>query len=268
MRLLVDADMLVFFICSACEEWSPFNKELLLEADPEKTWKGIETRLERCVEQCHDYFDETPEIVLCFSPKKNYRYDVFPDYKSNRKGKSKRVLYTQMKEKCERLYHCEQWDNIEADDVMGIMQEKDTVICTGDKDLLQIPGFHLNLRDPDSGVFTITEEEGMKLFYRQCISGDPVDGYHGIPMVGKQKAIKELETFGYNFTTVVNMYAKAMTPKTKTTTSAGGTKKIVRMKSVNRGLGYADALLTARLAYILRYPTDYVNGEVKLWEPA
>ena len=269
MRLLIDSDMLVFRSAAACEEWSPFNKEVLIKADPEETWRCIELRVEQCVSVVYDEFGESPEVILCFSPSKNYRYEVYPDYKSNRKGKSKPILYVDMKEKCERLYHCEQWDNIEADDVLGILQGDDSVICTGDKDLKQIAGYHLNLIDPDSGIYTITEAEGDALFYKQCIAGDPTDGYHGVPSLGMKKATALLETEGYNWSTVVRAYENAMTTKSKTEVTAGGKKRVVKLRSVNRGLGYSDALLTARLAYIMRYPKDYnrETGEVTLWSP-
>jgi hypothetical protein len=59
-----------------------------------------------------------------------------------------------------------------------------------------------------------------------------------------------------------------MSPKSTTVTTEGGKKRTKKLKSYNLGLGEADALLTARCAYILRNEDEYDKdtGEVKLWE--
>ena len=272
MTILFDGDLLVHRMCAACQENSPFDKTVVIQADPEETWRCIEMRIEQIENIVEDYFIGTPmDTIITFSSPKNYRKVVNPDYKSNRKGVAKPVLFADMVEKTKRLYTCEVWDNIEADDVMGIMQGEDTIICTGDKDLLQIPGYHINMIDPESGVFTVTEVDGMELFYKQCLSGDSVDGYYGCPKIGKKKAQAIFDTTN-PFTvwdTIVRTYEDAMSPKSKTVTNGSGSKRVVKMKPVNLGLGEADALMTARMAYILRHKSDYnrETGEVNLWTP-
>jgi DNA polymerase-1 len=89
--------------------------------------------------------------------------------------------------------------NLEADDVMGIAQTNgktpNTVIVSVDKDMVQIPGWHLNPHKQDFPIF-ITEEEADHTFYMQWLGGDSTDGYGGIKGVGPKKAEKILEYDG------------------------------------------------------------------------
>lgn len=269
MKLLFDGDMLVFRFCRACEERNPFKKDKIERACPEETWRTIEMRIHQCVEIVAEHFGEDVEPVICFSSKRNYRKEVNPEYKSNRK-EPKPILYYDMKAKAERLLHCEEWDGIEADDVMGILQNDDSIICTGDKDLKQITGYHLNLIDPELGIEEVTPKEGDLMFRYQCLSGDSVDGYYGCPAIGKTKAKRIIDEAGDNWwQTVVSTYENAMSPKTKRVKTEGGKTRVLKLKSYNLGLGEKDALLTARMAYILRNDDDYnkITHEVKLWVP-
>jgi DNA polymerase-1 len=249
---------------------NPFDKTKVEHADPEETWRCIEYRIKECTEITQDYFD-SPDVqpVICFSHSDNFRKKLNPGYKSNREGVPKPILYADMVAKCKRLYKFEEWDNLEADDVMGLLQSDSTVICTGDKDLMQIPGFHLNLIDPEGGIFQTDKASGDHMFHVQCLSGDPVDGYGGCPKIGKKKAEAILEGEGSWWKLVVDTYKNAMSPKSITITSPSGKKRSKKIRSFNLGLGYKDALMTARMAYILRNEEDYnrETGEVNLWMP-
>lgn len=63
---------------------------------------------------------------------------------------------------------------------MGIHQNEDTVICSLDKDMLMVPGYHYNWVKEE---FTkITKHQGWVNFYTQLIMGDRSDniaGYDG-----------------------------------------------------------------------------------------
>jgi len=85
-------------------------------------------------------------------------------------------------------------EGLEADDMLGIYQTDDTIICSLDKDLLQIPGKHFSWEingkgwtRPDTFVEQ-TELEGLRLFYEQCIKGDRSDNIKGIEGMGEKKA--------------------------------------------------------------------------------
>jgi DNA polymerase-1 len=86
----------------------------------------------------------------------------------------------------------------EADDLMASTQwnayvegNLDTVICTIDKDLNQIPGWHYNISTQK--LFFINPEEAETFLWMQVLMGDRVDNVQGIPFVGEAKARKILK---------------------------------------------------------------------------
>lgn len=261
ITILWDTDMLVYRSASAVAEYSPFDKTLLIRADIEEAKNNIQGKIKEVEQMVFDHFDQPINSIHCISGK-SFRYKVEPNYKSNRKGKPKPPNYNELIEWIEATYETAKEPELEADDVMGLMQEEDTIICSGDKDMRQIGGYHVNLINPENkGIESVDPEDGFKFFLQQCISGDPVDGYQGIPSWGATKAVKWLDKHGYTFDSVVKAYESAMSPKTK------GGKKV---ESVNLGLGYDDALLTARMAYILNKEEDYniETKEIELWQPS
>lgn len=268
MRLLVDGDMLVYRMAAACQEVNPWDKTMILKADPEETWGLIELRLQQCINIAFDHFQEDIEPIICFSSKVNFRKEVNPTYKANRANMVKPVLYQDMVDKTMRNYTSELWEGLEADDILGILSEEgQTIICTGDKDLRQIAGYHINLIDPNAGVYQVGHSEANLMFRSQCLSGDAVDGYSGCPGIGAVKARKIVEDAGANWwNAVVDTYINAKTPKT-IRVNENGKIRIKKVKPVSYGLTSKDALVTARCAYILRHEDEYKDGVVKLWEP-
>ena len=71
---------------------------------------------------------------------------------------------------------------------MGIyqMQHPDTVICTVDKDLDQIPGKHFNFITNEH--YEVTPEQGLQFFYKQILMGDSTDDIPGLKGIGGVKA--------------------------------------------------------------------------------
>jgi 5'-3' exonuclease len=120
----------------------------------------------------------------------NFRYELYPAYKANRKDKPKPVHL----QAC-RDYLISNWNAIvsngnEADDLIGIEATafdnmRDYIICSIDKDLKQIPGFHWNFVTKDQ-VF-VTPLDGLKSFYKQLILGDVSDNIPGFDGKARQK---------------------------------------------------------------------------------
>jgi hypothetical protein len=78
---------------------------------------------------------------------------------------------------------------------MAIEQTKqpdETIICTIDKDLLQIPGRHYNF--VKSEFKTISPVEGVFNFYWQCIMGDTSDNILGFDGIARQVIPRKLES--------------------------------------------------------------------------
>jgi hypothetical protein len=83
----------------------------------------------------------------------------------------------------------------EADDAIGIaaysMEPEDYVICTTDKDLNMIRGWHYNMRKNEK--FWIDEDDTLYNFYTQVLTGDRVDNVPGLKGIGPKKAEKILK---------------------------------------------------------------------------
>jgi len=129
------------------------------------------------------------DYIVFLTGGNNYRKLIYPDYKANRtqeKPKHYELIRTYLMDH-EAAVMCE---DEEADDVMGYSQTEDTIICSIDKDLDQIPGRHFNF--VKNKHYEITPEEGMAFFYSQLLTGDRVDNIPGLPKVGPAKAKKIL----------------------------------------------------------------------------
>ena len=123
----------------------------------------------------------------------NFRRELTPTYKANRPDERpehwqavREFLVTQHK-----AMICEGW---EADDQLGIEQDKvggTTVICSIDKDLLQVPGKHYNFVKKE--FKEVSPDEGLKKLYLQALIGDRSDNIVGVQGIGPVKAEKALE---------------------------------------------------------------------------
>ena len=135
----------------------------------------------------------TDKYMMFLSGEENFRKEIDPSYKANRTAPSPRHLEDL------KVYLVEEWaalvcDGIEADDALGINQNEDTIICSIDKDLLQIPGKHYNFVREET--YDISEFTGLFNFYKQMLTGDRTDNVTGIPGVGPVKASRILAGIG------------------------------------------------------------------------
>ncbi len=141
------------------------------------------------------------EYKAYISSDTNFRKEIYPEYKAQR-NPVKPIHLLDMKEYAfKNMGAILSPQGLEADDMLGIDQDKKdltTIICSLDKDLLQIPGEHYQWEigtskwnKPES-YLTQTELEGYRLFYQQAIKGDPTDNIKGIKGKGKVFAEKAL----------------------------------------------------------------------------
>lgn len=128
------------------------------------------------------------------SGSRNFRKTIYPEYKANRKAPKPIHLNACRDAAMQELNAELAPDGLEADDALGIHQTKDTIICSLDKDLLQIPGRHFSWEINGKGwsrpdtFMEQTELEGLRLFYEQCLKGDTTDNIKGIEKIGEKKA--------------------------------------------------------------------------------
>lgn len=153
-----------------------------------------------CEKVAQDIIDSvgTTEYQVYLTGSKNFRKQINPEYKANRKDKPKPPHLQACLE-----YLMEEWDavyldEVEADDLLGIAADKcgdehgyGTVICSIDKDLLQIPGYHYNF--VNRTFSTVSKIEGIRHFYKQMLIGDVADNIFGIAGIGPVKAGRLLD---------------------------------------------------------------------------
>ena len=203
-------------------------------------------------------------VYICLTDRdhRNFRKDIYPDYKANRNKLVKPVLIRELEhylmDTCSTLI----LPGLEADDVMGIYATDnrllpaydERIIVSADKDLNTVPGLHYNPNKSELGVYNVSQEEADRFFMTQTITGDSTDNYPGCPNAGPKAAEKALDAAGGSleemWLAVVELFESA---KEK------GTKKPLNLTA-------DDALVMARLARILRKGEFHKDRPV-LWEP-
>lgn len=132
------------------------------------------------------------DVKLFIDGDRNFREDIatFAKYKGNRDKSRKPQHYNEIREYLVEYYNAQCIEDHETDDELGLYQDKDTIICSIDKDLRQIPGYLYNwVRDE---LVHISNAEAERTLYRQVLTGDKSDNIIGIAGVGDKTADKIL----------------------------------------------------------------------------
>ncbi len=162
--------------------------------------------------------DEAPtHLAVAFDlSRKTFRSETYADYKANRSTTPDefRGQVDLVKEVLEVLgIPSLVKENFEADDIIATLTTQatadgfDVLICTGDRDALQLVNEHVTVLYPKRGVSEMTRftpdavEEKYGLTPRQypdfaALRGDPSDNLPSIPGVGEKTAAKWIKQFG------------------------------------------------------------------------
>jgi hypothetical protein len=199
----------------------------------------VEVAYMRIDQHMHSILDTTnsDSFRVFLSGSNNFRQEIYPEYKANRKDMVPPRWREACKEYLVREWNAEVTDGYEADDALGINQDKineitwekegnipytkpTTIICTIDKDLDMIPGMHYSWPVVRKGavvregrIYEVSEIEGLKSFYRSLLVGDRTDNIFGVSGIGKVKAaqmIDRLETEEEMFNKVAELYGEDM----------------------------------------------------------
>ena len=121
---------------------------------------------------------------------KNFRHELYPEYKAHRKQKKKPEHYEAIYNWLIEEYQATICYNVEADDMLGILTSvySDWFICSNDKDMLQIPGKHYNFIKKEK--IAVSQINGDKMLFTQVLMGDPTDNIPGLQGVGEVTAKK------------------------------------------------------------------------------
>lgn len=152
------------------------------------------------------------KIIAIFDAKgSNFRHEIYPEYKSNRKPADKDLIL-----QIEPLYeiikalgfHFLCVDGVEADDVIATLNKQTndkkipTIIASSDKDLFQLVNENTKQLDMKGNLYdSQSVEEKMGVAPKQILElltlvGDSVDNIPGIPGVGIKTASKLLKEYG------------------------------------------------------------------------
>jgi len=179
-KALIDGDILVYRIGFSSEE------------EPESI------ALARCSEFLEDMllYNNFNEYQGYLTGKKNFRNDIAitAPYKGNRKA-PKPKHYQVLRDYMQKAWSFTMIEDQEADDAIGIAAYEHQVgeycICSIDKDLDMLRGDHFNFVKNER--YFISEEQGIKNFYKQMLVGDRVDNIIGIKGIGPVKAERLLK---------------------------------------------------------------------------
>lgn len=251
--MVLDADMLLFRGMSRSEvevELAPFVWTRHSDIPSALTfyWDNVH-------QWCEDLNINPDKVAHCFTHKSAWRRRIYPNYKASRKDKPKPIGYGAARTELMQLPNSFCFNEIEADDLLSIFARIpgnacQTIVASGDKDLDQVPGWHVWL---DKEPWHVTDEDAERFTYQQYLSGDSTDGIPGCKGVGATTAPRLVKDFDLK-------------------DPVGCWEAVVRTYQKKGEMDYAQAheyaLTQARLVRVLRYGEyDFNNFAVKPWTP-
>lgn len=249
--LLIDGDIVAFQAAAAAEEPVKWDDDLwTLHAYESVGQDLVRSKLKKITTATG-----VEDFKLYLTGKENYRNDVLPSYKGNRKDTRKPLILKPLKDWMIEEYKAVLREPFEADDLMGIRGSdgNDTIIVSEDKDLKTIPCKFYNPAHPEEGVLTISEADADFFFFTQVLTGDTVDNYKGCPSIGPVKAKVILEKASLNSPDLHSRNVSIW--------------QAIVATYIKAGLTEDDAITQARCARILRHEDLDLKGNIILWTP-
>lgn len=143
-------------------------------------------------------FRGQPSLYLTGSGNFREQMATILPYKGNRDPTHKPKYYREIKDHMAAKWGAEVVQGIEADDALATEQwankDRSTVICTIDKDLDQIPGFHYNY--VKETFYNVNMHDANTFFWHQMLEGDRTDNIPGIAGLGPKRTAKLVESAG------------------------------------------------------------------------
>lgn len=198
MRALIDLDILPYAYGGMSFEDGQLMPDSMIR-------KKVDEKIQRIIEQSGA--DDWVGYLTHSSSNFRLGLATILPYKGNRSGSTKPPKYQMLRDHLLDQYpdNVSLVEGIEADDQLAIDQYKvlmddpydwsagklkknaSTIICTIDKDLKMVPGWHYNW-NTDEKIF-VTEIEGLRWFYTQCLTGDMTDNIKGLHGVGAKSTL-------------------------------------------------------------------------------
>lgn len=179
-----DADNIPFYVCH--------NKK----GEPEKTFDD-------CINLCDNLIFNTnnrinADYYVGFLTKgKCFRYDIYPEYKGNRKYDDPPKYLQEVKQYLIDGHNFTYQEGYEADDLVmsfkAQYKQYESIIVSADKDILKACNVAYNTRKNEF-VYN-SDEEIIEHFWKSMICGDTVDNIKGIPGKGEVYSEKLFQRF-------------------------------------------------------------------------
>jgi DNA polymerase-1 len=185
-RLLIDADIIAYMASASTQATYDWGDDVVSTATD---FEAAKTHAADAIDNFMAVLDGD-ELIVCLSDDfNNFRKEVFPAYKGNRKEVERPVHLYDMKAWLAEKYPVQSRPRLEADDVMGILSTEphpgeDRIIVSADKDMQTIPGLLYRPVGDNPRVRSISLAEADRFHLWQTITGDAVDGYPGCPGAG------------------------------------------------------------------------------------
>jgi DNA polymerase-1 len=254
--ILVDGDVFAYRVAAAAEEaidWgngtATFNADL----------PDAMSKLDDLLGEFSDRFAASKTMVALTVPR-NFRYDVLPTYKGNRRGVRKPILLRALKDHLTDKWGAQTKPLLEADDVLGIWStwpklKGKKIVISLDKDLRQIPGWFWDTKSETA--IRISPGVADQWHYTQTLIGDVTDGYKGCPGVGPVAAKR-----------ILNLDEDAIKGGPIGDEAHGIIWRAIVKAYEAKGLTEEDALVQARVARICRASDyDFDKKEPIYWTP-
>tara|TARA_R110000868_G_scaffold385140_1_gene652890 strand:- start:1335 stop:2057 length:723 start_codon:yes stop_codon:yes gene_type:complete len=184
---IVDGDIICYRCAASCQKTVEGTSV---------TIEPVEVAIQRVDELMQRILHETaaPDYQVFLTGSNNFRFTHNPEYKANRKDSIKPQWLEQCREHLVVHWKAEVSDGCEADDLMAIAQTRNpenTIICTIDKDLLQVVGDHYNFVNQTFQY--VTPLTARFNFYWQFIMGDKADNIKGFDGLMRSTVPKKME---------------------------------------------------------------------------
>lgn len=253
--LLVDGDMLAYRVAAASErehEWAP--GEITLAVSLSEVFSGISILLKTWMEK---HNASGLRVALSDQPW-TFRMGVYKQYKAHRRDVRKPLGLAKVRQHMMDEHGATILNGLEADDLLGLwMTDKyadNGIIVSWDKDMRAVPG-RFWVPGTERAEVRSTQQANL-MWFAQALSGDQADGYPGARNIGVVRAQRIVEKAWEDYQNGAGIDLE------------DALWKCVLKEFEKKGQTYEDALVSTRLARILRHGDyDLKEKKVRLWTP-
>ena len=172
---------------------------------------------------------EVGHLAVVFdSARRNYRHDIYPDYKAHRPEVPEELIpqFSLIRAACKAFNVCAvEAEGFEADDLIAtyadqaVQKGAKVTVVSSDKDLMQLVNSHIDMLDPLKNKIISSKEviekfgvPPQQVVDVQALAGDSSDNVPGVPGIGIKTAAQLIQEFG-NLETLLDNLDKIPQPK-------------------------------------------------------